>query len=100
MVSKRPFQVKEITTGTGSACGAMYLDENFEKLLYDRLGSKAGEILTIKCLTEAVKNFEEDLKQTFDPFAPDCDSEFEVPLPGAEDNPSLGISAGYITLSK
>lgn len=97
MLSRRPFRVKECTVGTGSACGAIFLNENFKKLLYEKVGQ---DILTPRCLADAVKNFEEGLKQDFDPFSNDCDDEFEIPLPGIPDNESLGIIAGYITLPK
>jgi hypothetical protein len=100
MVTRRPFKVKEVTVGTGSLCGAISLNENFKKLLRERLGVSSGEILTPKCLEAAIQNFEGDLKRNFDPFSPDCDEEFEVSLPGARDNPSLSIAAGFITLPK
>ena len=97
MVSRRPFKVKECTVGTGSDCGAISLNENFKNLLEERVG--AG-VLTSKTLEQAVKNFEEGLKHEFDPYSSDCENEFEVPLPGIQDNAALGIVAGYIVISK
>ena len=100
LVSRHPFNVKECTVGTGAACGAIYLHQNFEKLLHQLLGSRGPEILTPRRLAEAVKNFEGNIKIYFDPFDEDCEDEYEIPLPGAPDIPSIGLVEGFITLSK
>lgn len=100
MVERQPFSVRECTAGTGAACGAVFLNRNFEKLLHERLDPHDPKVLTPKRLMEAVRNFEGNLKFSFDPFSEECEDEFEVPLPGAPDIPRVGLEEGYIKLSK
>lgn len=100
LVSRHPFKVKECTTGTGEACGAVFVTRNFEKLLHERLGPHSQKVLTPKRMMEAVRNFDGNLKLNFDPYDESCDKEFEIPLPGAPDIPSVGLEEGYLKLSK
>lgn len=100
MVQRKPFCIKECTVGTGAACGAVFLNRNFEKLLHERIDSQDPGVLTPRRLIEAVRNFEGNLKFAFDPFSEDCDDEFEVPLPGAPNIPGIGLEEGYLKLTK
>lgn len=100
LVSTEPFRLKECSTGTGAACGAIFLTDNFEKLLHQRLGARSQEVLTPKRLDYAVKSFEGYLKCNFDFFSEDCEKEFDIPLPGAPDIPEIGLNDGEISLSK
>lgn len=88
-------------SGTGAACGSIFLTKNFEKLLRDHLGPHCQKVLTPKRLMEAVKHFEGQLKLNFDPYDQTyCDNEFEIPLPGAPDIPSVNLETGYLKLTK
>jgi hypothetical protein len=100
MLSRAPFQVSECTKGTGGACGAVFLSENFKAFLYKRLGSDVKYVLTPKRLSEAVKSFEANIKFSFDPFEPDCEEDFEISLPGAPDRVFLDLKDGYLTVTK
>lgn len=86
--------------GTGAACGSIFLAKNFEKLLRDHLGPHCQEVLTPKRVQEAVTQFEGKLKLNFNPYEDYCDNEFEIPLPGAPDIPSVNLEAGYLKLTK
>jgi hypothetical protein len=100
MITSRPFSVRECTKGTGGACGAIFITENFKPLLHRLLGAESKSILTTKRVNEAVKSFEAHIKFTFDPFTEYCESSFEIPLPGAPDRPGLKLMDGYLTVSK
>jgi len=94
-----PFKVVEATSGTGAACGAMYLNDGFERLLRQKLGPKAEETLKARTLAEALRNFETQIKCQFNPLGI-CQGFFEVPIPGAPDLPDIGLEGGFITLSR
>jgi hypothetical protein len=51
-------------------------------------------------LIDAIRNFDCSFKVDFDPYSPDCEDEYEVPLPGAPNIPSMGLEEGYLKLSK
>lgn len=51
-------------------------------------------------LSNAVKAFEGAIKFQFDPFDDDCDTEYEIPLRGAPNIPSIGLEEGYLKISK
>jgi hypothetical protein len=40
------------------------------------------------------------IKYQFNPLSSDCDTEFEISIPGASDVPSIGLEAGYLRLTK
>jgi len=44
--------------------------------------------------------YDTEVKLAFNPMDPSCESEFEVPLPGVQDDQTLGISEGYLTITK
>jgi len=44
--------------------------------------------------------YDTEVKPAFNPMDPSCESEFEVPLPGVQDDQTLGISEGYLTITK
>jgi len=88
--------------GTGGACGAIFLSQNFEGLLKERLAAaaKSEEVLTPKRLSAAVKHFEGELKFKFNLYDEDVDNSFEFPLPGAPDIPDIGLEGGTLTIKK
>jgi hypothetical protein len=98
--SQSPFQVEECSVGTGAACGAVYLDQNFEKLIRDRFGDKADAVLTDRRLKDMVRNFDMQIKRVFNPFDARCDSEFELPVTGVSDMPEINLEDGYLTLTR
>lgn len=85
--------------GSGAACGAIFLHKGFEALLRAKLGRWADSILTDRNLGEAMRYFESAVKRTFNPHDEACETEFEVPMGGAEDVPSIGLEEGYLKLS-
>lgn len=99
IVTRKPFRIKECTGGTGAVCGAIFLTRSFEDFLHQRLGSRA-DILTPKMIQNAVKTFEGNVKFQFDPYSDGCEAEFEFPLRGAPDIPSIGLEEGYIKVSR
>jgi hypothetical protein len=100
VVTLDPFKVVEASSGTGAACGAMYLNDGFERLLRRKLGPRAEETLNARTLADAVRFFEIQIKREFNPLAPTCGRFFEAPLSGAPDIPEIGLEGGYITLSR
>jgi hypothetical protein len=93
-----PFKVVEAAGGTGAACGAMYLGDGFNRLLRQKLGSRAEEILKPKTLREASRSFETQIKCQFNPLGSSEES-YEVPIPGAPDIPEIGLEGGFLTFS-
>ena len=67
IVAKVPFQIKECTVGTGTACGELRLDEGFKDLLRRKLGTFAENILNPRTLDEAVNYFENAIKRQHNP---------------------------------
>ena len=53
-----------------------------------------------KKLRDALRYFESDVKEAFNPLDRNCQSQFDVPLPGVDDDDQLGISDGYLKISK
>ena len=51
-------------------------------------------------MQNAVKAFEGNIKFQFDPYSDGCEAEFEFPLRGAPDIPSIGLEEGYIKVSR
>jgi hypothetical protein len=100
ILSRYPFEIQECSVGTGAACGAVFLDEDFERLLRNKLGRHATSILTARRAIEAAKYFDSGFKRNFYPYDRDSESDFEVPLVGAPDIPEIGLEAGYLKLTK
>jgi hypothetical protein len=93
--------VRECTKGTGAACGAIFLNENFIDLIVKKLTPRHARILTPRMLKEAVNNFESNIKFTYNPYGPSKEEgSFEIPLPGAPDIPLVNLQDGYLSLSK
>src|SRR5271155_6110541 len=69
IVTKVPFQIKECTVGTGGACGAFRLDENFKDVLRRKLGRHADRNLKTRTLDDAVNYFENAIKRQHNPYA-------------------------------
>lgn len=62
------------------------------------MGSLASEILNSRRTAEVLRYFETMIKYQFNPLSSECDAEFEIPIPGASDVPSVGLEAGYLKL--
>jgi hypothetical protein len=99
ILSRFPFEIEECTVGTGAACGAIRLDEEFVRFLKNKLGRHATTILDAKRLAEATKQFD-TLKRSFNPCEEDCEPEYEFTFAGAPDIPEIGLEAGYLRLQK
>jgi hypothetical protein len=67
--------------------------------LRNKLGRHTATILTTKRLAEVIKTFD-SLKRSFNPFAEDCEDEYEFTFTGAPDIPEIGLEAGYLQLRK
>jgi hypothetical protein len=78
----------------------MYLNDGFERLVRSKLGSRHADILIGRRLAEVLKHFDSTIKCQFNPLVPGCEEEHEIPIPGAEDIPSIGLEAGFLTLRK
>lgn len=104
LFSRFPFEIKECSIGTGAACGAILLEENFEGLLRTKLGNYAEEILERTRLERAMRHFESSIKRQFNPYDEDYgrdgENGFEVPLKGAPDLPECGLEFGYLKLTR
>ena len=95
-----PFQIDECTVGTGAACGAMYLNDGFERLIRAKLGARAEEILNKRTLAVTLRSFETTIKCQFNPLAPISEEFYEVPIPGAPTIRVIGLERGFMTLTK
>jgi len=98
VVRKSPFVIEEVGVGIGAACGAVYLDQEFEKLLKLRFGEAAEKVLTAKRITDLKHYFETAIKRQFNPLNSSADTDFEIPIAGVRDMLSLGFKDGYLTL--
>jgi hypothetical protein len=65
-----------------------------------KLGDRSEEVLTPRCLAEAMRSFETTIKSQFNPLSAECEEEFEIPIPGAPEIPDRGLSYGYLKISK
>lgn len=105
ILSLSPLTLQESAPGTGALCGGVFLNLRFQTLVQFRMGSAAFKKLCErkpKSWAIALKYFEDYVKKNFDPTnsrAKYDDTKFNVPLPGAEDDPAAGIDCGFITLS-
>lgn len=92
--------MEECTIGSGAACGSIYLNEGFESLLRKRFEEAGTDILTEKRRTELVRQFDHTIKQSFNPFDPSAEEEFELFFGNIDDMPTIGLRDGYLSLSK
>ena len=53
-----------------------------------------------RCIRELVAQFQNRIKHQFDPLDPRGDTELDLPIPGVQDIPGIGIRDGYMTFSK
>lgn len=97
VLSFEPFQLTECTAPSGAICGAVFLDRGFKLFLQKRIGGRADSILTPRRISEALRSFE-TIKRSFDPFDPDCEEEYFIPLSGARDVIEVGLEDGYLKL--
>lgn len=86
--------------GTGGACGAFRLDEGFKSILRRKLGRHADTLLKARTLDEAVNYFENAIKRQYNPYAQDCEDEYEIPMTGVVDIPAIGLEAGYLRFTQ
>ncbi|KAK4554208.1 hypothetical protein LTR86_008736 [Recurvomyces mirabilis] len=94
-----PLRLVEVVQGSGSFCGAAFLNIRFEDLIRSRMGNDTFQDLRVrkpKCLQHAMKYFEESVKRNFDP---DEDRLFHIPVPGAKDDEHLGILDGFLNIT-
>jgi hypothetical protein len=99
VISRDPFSIEECTVGSGAPCGAVYLNKGFESLLRRKLGAKANSVLTPNRLREAMRYFDTGVKCSFNRCNEACETEFDVPLPGAADSPDINLEDGYLKLT-
>lgn len=92
--------MEECTVGTGAACGAIYLDQGFETLLRNKFGEVGIQSLDNKRLAELVRHFDNQIKRQFNPFDSMAETEFEIPVSGIQDMPSIGLRDGYLMLTR
>jgi hypothetical protein len=97
IISRNPLQIQGCTPGTGAICGVAALRKNFENLLQKTL---TNVTINPRSLPEALKTFDRFLMTEFNPLSEDCDKQYEVPLPGVWDVPSIGLENGYLIISK
>jgi hypothetical protein len=100
VISRDDFSIQECNVGSGAPCGAVYLTKGFETLLRRKLGDEANTILNANRLKAAMRYFESDIKFSFNPCDDACDDEYNVPIPGAPDNPSIKLEDGFLALTK
>ena len=98
VVNMYPFEVEECTIGTGAACGAIYLDRQFENLIRGRFES-VGINLDDRRLADIVRHFDGTIKCQFNPFDPVVDNDFEISV-GMPDMPLIGLRDNYLTLTR
>jgi hypothetical protein len=96
VVNLNPFRVEECSAGSGDTCGALYLDQGFEKLLRRKLGVHADSYRS----TELLRYFDNNIKRTFNPLGPRCAAEYEIGIAGAMNIPDIGLEDGYLTLTR
>jgi hypothetical protein len=98
VLSLDPFKVEECTVGTGAACGAIYLDQAFEKLMLSKFDT-AGLDLGEKRLAGLRDFFATTIKHRFNPFDTQVQSEYDFNV-GLQDTPAIDLKDGYLTLKK
>ncbi|EEH37287.2 hypothetical protein PAAG_07568 [Paracoccidioides lutzii Pb01] len=94
-----PYEVEETAIGGGSQCGSTFLNRKFEELLMRKLN---GKPISKNAKAMAMSHFEKEAKRNFgteDDDEDEEDIEFQIPIPGVEDDPSVGISAGFLEMS-
>lgn len=99
MISQTPFRIEECTVGTGAACGAIYLDQGFETWLRNKFGEVRIH-LDERRVTELCRHFDNSIKLQFNPFDPLAETEFEIPISGIQDLPSIGLQDGYLIVTR
>ena len=92
--------MEECTVGTGAACGAIYLDQGFERLLRRRFEGAGAGHLTDKRLADLLRQFDGTIKRQFNPLDPSAERDFEISVSGLVDMPNIGLRDGYMTLSQ
>lgn len=92
--------VSECTVGIGAACGSIFLDKGFIRLLKNKLGPKAGEILTPECIKTCISEFNSTIKLDFDPLEDSSETEYGFYVRNAPDIPDIGLEHGLLRLSK
>ncbi|KAL6717539.1 hypothetical protein ACLMJK_005454 [Lecanora helva] len=86
-------KLTEASPGTGSLCGASFLNRKFAEMLRVKLEDQPG--WDEEVLEDAVKYFESVIKRQ---FRGTFGEEFLVPVPGVLDNAELGIRRNKMTI--
>ncbi|KAK2753355.1 hypothetical protein FQN55_003484 [Onygenales sp. PD_40] len=94
-----PYEVEETAIGGGSQCGSTFLNRKFEEVLMKKLN---GKPISKNAKAMAMNHFEKETKRNFgteDEDEDEEDIEFQIPIPGVEDDPSVGICAGFLEMT-
>ncbi|PYH98153.1 actin-like ATPase domain-containing protein [Aspergillus ellipticus CBS 707.79] len=96
-----PLALVEVVKGAGRICGSMLLDQRFERLLEQRMRPNGYATLTDKSKEAALTYWQDRVKPNFtgkfdDDFA---DVDYFIPIPGAQDDPSVPIEDGFFQLT-
>ncbi|OAT11310.1 hypothetical protein BDBG_06827 [Blastomyces gilchristii SLH14081] len=94
-----PYEVEETAIGGGSQCGSTFLNRKFEEVLMRKLN---GKPISKNAKAMAMSHFEKETKRNFgteDEDEDEEDIEFQIPIPGVEDDPSVGICAGFLEMT-
>ncbi|CAD6568371.1 MAG: hypothetical protein ASARMPREDX12_001385 [Alectoria sarmentosa] len=86
-------KLTEASPGSGSKCGAVFLNHRFGEYLEGKLGNEDG--WDEEVLEEAMKRFESVVKRQ---FSGKSGQEFQIPVPGLANNKELGIRKNKMTL--
>jgi len=68
-------------------------------LIRKKLDKYADSIL-IKSVPAEINKFFDTLKRDFDPYDPECEAEYNIPLKDAPERPDVGVSEGSLIITK
>ncbi|KAL7275881.1 hypothetical protein RUND412_001158 [Rhizina undulata] len=93
-----PLVVKEAVGGSGSLCGSVFVNDQFEKYVRELLGESVVNKMRPVAKREMMRQWEERVKFKFSD-SEDIES-FEVYIPGVPDNETIGLEGGFLLLSR
>jgi len=91
----KPLRMKECVMGDGGLCGAIFLDEEFERYIRTRVGREQYDRLSMRAKENMRVNFDRGLKRS---FARDTTERLLVELHGIADNSDDDIEDETITI--
>ncbi|KAH8430563.1 Hsp70 family protein [Aspergillus melleus] len=106
MSSKRPTRFESLQgkiEGATQSCGSAMLDDHFEKLMIKLLGDKTYSDLPRKTHQTAMRHWQDIIKPSFGKCLGKDEKEdvtYFVPIPGVQDDLSVGIKGGYLMIDK